>query len=136
MNKAHGQEPRWRHRSAHPFSSPPEPAVASAEPEPAELVDLDQWPVMAAGELSGDGPVGSADPDALDALRQRLLRALDDDTASFVPPSAGDMSQDDWDRLPAEDRRRYQEAQLRRLDPRLVSRSLSRQMTGRRRRRT
>ncbi|MGF1597202.1 MAG: hypothetical protein ACFCVK_09775 [Acidimicrobiales bacterium] len=58
-------------------------------------------------------------PDA-EELRRQLLRALDDEEASVVPPTADDLTPEEWHALPSRHRRRYRWMARRRLDPRLV----------------
>jgi hypothetical protein len=86
---------------------------------------LDSW-------LELTGSDRTVDPEQLRssevaALRERLLAVLADDTgtASMPPPTAGGMSQEDWDALPEAERRVLRGRQLRSLDPRLLPRSVA-----------
>jgi hypothetical protein len=90
--------------------------------------DLDRWVELA------DGQAGGADADGVDVdvetsmneLRERLLAVLADDEASMVPPSAGDLSPDEWNALDPAQRQQLQRQQLSRLDPRLIPRTMLR----------
>ena len=56
------------------------------------------------------------------SLRDKLLAVLAEDDASLVPPSAGDMTQAEWDSLTEIEREGYRRKQLDKLDPRIVPR--------------
>jgi hypothetical protein len=86
-------------------------------------VDLDEWSQLGAADRGEDGsvpdlPVGAGS----DSLRERLLAVLDDENASLVPPSAGDMTQAEWDSLSELEREGFRRLQLQQLDPRVVPR--------------
>ncbi len=112
----------WRTPSRKTAEEEPLPPMDDSDRE----VDVDDWLAMAAGpEMPGtfqhhvhdDGPDGGID---IEPLRNRLLAVLADEEASLVPPSAGDMSQQEWEALPEQQRECYRRLQLRRIDPRLV----------------
>ncbi len=86
--------------------------------------DLDLWLEWAIDDSMMDGR--AADPLALAALWDRLLEVLGDEEASFVPPVAGPITQEQWKGLPASERQSAQRAQLSRLDPRLIARTIQR----------
>ena len=81
------------------------------------------------GDGDGDGIDGDGvDREGMDgdrsplSLRDKLLAVLAEDDASLVPPSAGDMTQAEWDSLSEIEREGYRRKQLDQLDPRLVPR--------------
>lgn len=83
---------------------------------------------------NGDGlTVGSPDlePATVEEMTRRLLRVLDDENATMVPPSAHGMSEEEWAELSPAERAHYGRLQLRSLDPRLLSRAVLR-WSGRR----
>ncbi|MGI9614221.1 MAG: hypothetical protein ACR2QO_15020 [Acidimicrobiales bacterium] len=71
-------------------------------------------------DSAGDSTTGG-DQSPL-SLRDKLLAVLAEDDASLVPPSAGDMTQAEWDSLTEIEREGYRRKQLEKLDPRLVPR--------------
>lgn len=83
-------------------------------------VDLDRWLELAG---SGDDEPPGADSDQVRALQAELLGVLDDPTSS-MPPSSTSMSSDEWAELPNERRAALRLVALRRLDPRLVPRTM------------
>ena len=62
----------------------------------------------------------------VNALREKLLAVLADENASLVPPSAGNMTIDQWNELSDAERERFRRRQLRRIDPRFVPSATSR----------
>ena len=58
-------------------------------------------------------------------LLEGLSLILQDPEASMIPPTAVEvMSQDDWNALSAVERKPYQQAQLKKVDPRRIPRTL------------
>ena len=95
-------------------------SCSTPRPDPSDQVDVDQWvdggiePEQAnlAGEaVAAHGAV---------TLRDRLLAVLDDEEASLVPPSAVDMTQEEWNSLTDAEREGFRRLQLKRVDPRFV----------------
>ena len=76
-------------------------------------------------QLSTEEPASteSRSADGAGLLRERLLAVLADEELSLIPPSAGDMTREQWDALPEQERERYRRAQLGRVDPRFVPHS-------------
>lgn len=89
--------------------------IANGDPLDPEVVDLDDVP----------------DGESLDLVTLQLLVVLGDETATMVPPSAGDIDQDEWSRMSAGNRARCRRSQLDSLDPRLLPRVILRS-SGRR----
>jgi hypothetical protein len=92
-----------------------------------EGIDLDRWVQLAAdppGSSSGaddEAPLHHEVRSGV-SLRDKLLAVLAEDDASLVPPSAGDMTQAEWDSLSEIEREWYRRQQLQQLDPRIVPR--------------
>lgn len=105
--KAHRTE--HHHRSSE--SSPP-------CPDPDDSIDVDAWAASGIDGIRGaveESPLGGAS-----SLRDRLLAVLADEDASLVPPSAGDMTQQEWNELSEAEREGFRRQQLTRVDPRFV----------------
>jgi hypothetical protein len=91
--------------------------------DPERPVDLDQWL-----ESTGSAEV-DADEDGLAAARRlqgKLLDVLDDETVSVVPSQVTDLDQGAWERLDCRERVELRRAALRRVDPRLMPRTVRR----------
>ena len=87
-----------------------------------EGVDLDEWVQLGADALASSPAVTDHSEVVTNGstLRERLLAVLAQEDASLVPPSAGDMTQAEWDSLTELEREGYRRDQLKQLDPRLV----------------
>lgn len=97
---------------------------AHGRPADAEGVDLDAWVQLGADALHASPAVTERTAEMANGstLRERLLAVLAEEDASLVPPSAGDMTQAEWDTLSEVEREGYRREQLKQLDPRLVPR--------------
>ena len=91
-----------------------------------EAVDLDRWVELGTDALEHDpSPTGSGLSSAdhgYGSLRDKLLAVLAEEEGSLVPPSAGDMTQSEWDSLTEIEREGFRRLQLKQLDPRVVPR--------------
>lgn len=90
------------------------------------MIDPDLWIEMAnsATELPAAGPAGFDDRPDVDDLTDRLLHVLDDESASMVPPTARNLSYEEWQRTPPRARARLIRRHLASLDPRLLPRTV------------
>ncbi len=97
-------------------------------PADEEGIDLDRWVQLGADALDASPAVTYLNGHAAHhgssgaSLRERLLAVLAEEDASLVPPSAGDMTQAEWDTLTDLQREGYRREQLKQLDPRIVPR--------------
>jgi len=89
-------------------------------------MSLQRCPNTTASKSSSDTGLGAADsisPQLLD----RLLCVLEDEEATMMPATAGEtMTQSEWDSLTADEREPFRQAQLQRVDPRLIARTILR----------
>lgn len=95
------------------------PPGSPPRPDPLDRIDLDEWAEQAAEELPCP-PDKSTAADGVASLGDKLLAVLADEEASLVPPSAGDMTQDEWNALTEAEREGFRRLQLKRVDPRFV----------------
>ena len=94
----------------------------------ATEIDPDQWIELASGFAGSCHPSDpEVDVEVVKELKERLGRVLADASgAMMVPPSAGSMNEHDWAAMPGHQRATFTRKQLRRLDPRLLSRMIIR----------
>ena len=94
----------------------------------ATEIDPDQWVELASGFADSRHPSDpEVDVEVVRDLKEQLCRVLADASgAMMVPPSAGSMNERVWAAMPGHQRATFTCKQLRRLDPRLLSRMIIR----------
>ncbi|MDH3682675.1 MAG: hypothetical protein OEV40_22310 [Acidimicrobiia bacterium] len=106
------------------------PPGSAPRPDPLDHIDLDEWAEYASDEVPCP-PDKSSAADGIGSLGEKLLAVLADEEASLVPPSAGDMTQEEWNALTEAEREGFRRLQLKRVDPRFVPRyTLNTQRNG------
>jgi hypothetical protein len=110
--------PRW---------TPASPCRIGALGPDEPAVDLDRWL-----ELTGSDDIEStaAAVDGARRLQGKLLDVLDDPGGSVVPSPTTDLDQEGWENLDPAERIGARRAALRRIDPRLVPRTVRRVSGG------
>ncbi|MCP4227693.1 MAG: hypothetical protein GY773_30485 [Actinomycetia bacterium] len=90
-------------------------------------VDLDQWLELASsGLLPHETDHPPVDIEAVVELKKRLSRVLaGDEHAMMAPASLGAVDDAIWASMPAGQRAKFTRMQLRKLDPRLLSRVIA-----------
>ncbi len=104
--------PRWRCR-----------ADGASEPD----IDLDQWLELASSGMSPpDSDRSQAFVEEVAELKNRLSRVLtSDEQAMMAPASVGPIDDTVWASMLAGQRAKFTQIQLRKLDPRLLTRAIT-----------
>ncbi len=98
-------------------------AAGPSEPD----VDLDQWLELASSGMSpADSNQSGAFVEEAAELKNRLSRVLtSDEQIMLAPASAGPIDDTVWASMSAGQRAKFTRMQLRKLDPRLLSRAIT-----------